>query len=270
MNSLFWTRAFSTLGCVEHTLEDAILMAKRHGLGAIELRGLAGSLDVPGQLEKTYGKPEKLLPVLEGHGIRICSMDTSLKLIGNTGEDREDFRRYLPWAKALGVQHLRVFDGGGSLDDAELDQALETLSWWNELRRAEGWLADVMIETHDALVRTPATLRFLAHAPVHTKLLWDTHHTWRLGGEEIAATWDAIRSRVVHIHVKDSISRPSARRSFTYVPPGQGEFPMNSLRELLARDAYSGAVSLEWERHWYPELAPLEDALASATANQWW
>ncbi len=270
MNSPVWTRAFSTLGCVEHTLEDAILLAKRHGLGAIELRGIAGSLDVPGQLEKTFGTPEKLLRFLEGCGVCICSMDTSLKLIGNTGEDRDDFRRYLPWAEALGVRHLRVFDGGENLDDGELNQALDTLSWWNELRRSEGWQTDVMIETHDALVRTPATLRFLAHAPVHTNLLWDTHHTWRLGGEEIEVTWDAIRSRVVHIHVKDSISRPSARRSFTYVPPGQGEFAMTTLQELLARDGYTGAVSLEWERHWYPELASLDDALTSATTSQWW
>ncbi|WP_198529923.1 sugar phosphate isomerase/epimerase family protein [Geminisphaera colitermitum] len=264
------SHAFSTLGCVELSLADSLRLAARHRLDAIELRGIGGSLDVPAQLEKTFGTPEAFAAAAGANPVSICSLDTSLFLIGNIAADRDAFLRYLPWAEALGVPRLRVFDGGTDLNDAELGQALDTLSWWNDLRRANRWRADVMIETHDALTRTPAILRFLARAPSGTGLLWDTHHTWRLGGEETAATWQAIRSRVVHIHVKDSISRPSYYGAHTYVPPGQGEFAMNTLRALLARDAYAGAVSLEWERHWHPELVPLEEALASAATREWW
>ncbi len=265
-----WSRAFSTLGCAELSLAESLRLAARHHLDAIELRGIGGSLDIPGQLEKTFGTPEAFAADAGVNPVRICSLDTSLRLIGNTAADRDAFLRHLPWAEALGVPRLRVFDGGTELNDAELDQALDTLAWWNGLRQSEGWHADVMIETHDALTRTPAILRFLAHAPANTGLLWDTHHTWRLGGVNIAATWQAIRSRVVHIHVKDSISRPSNYGAYTYVPPGQGEFAMNTLCNLLTRDGYTGAVSLEWERHWHPELTTLEKALASAATREWW
>lgn len=263
-------RVFSTLGCVELSLAESLDLAARHQIDAIELRGLGGSLDVPAQLEKTFGTPENFASFAKSKSVRVCALDTSLRLIGNTGADREDFLRHLPWAEALGVPLLRVFDGGTELSDAELEQALDTLSWWNDLRRAKGWRTDIMIETHDALTRTPNTLRFLARAPADTRLLWDTHHTWKLGGEETAETWRQIRSHVVHIHVKDSISRPANDRNYTYVCPGQGEFPMKTLRGLLARDGYTGAVSLEWERHWQPYLPPIEEALSSAAAHQWW
>lgn len=265
-----YARAFSSLGCVELTLDEIFALASRHGLDAVELRGVGGSLDVPAWLAQTYGSPEAFADHARRSPIRIAALDTSLRLIGG-GADRETFLHFIPWAEALGIPRLRVFDGGGkSLTDAELAQALDTLAWWNALRREKGWRTDLMIETHDALVTAPAIQRFLAAAPAGTALLWDAHHTWRQGGEAPADTWRAIHASVVHIHVKDSVPRPSGHHPYTYVPPGHGEFPMSSLREALQRDAYAGIVSLEWERHWHPQLAPLEDALASAADHRWW
>lgn len=266
-----YARTFSTLGCVELTLDEAFDLASRHGLDAIELRGVGGSLDVPVWLAQTYGSPEDFAAHARRSSIRIVGLDTSLRLISNSGADREEFLQFIPWAEALGVPRLRVFDGGGkALTDAELDQALATLAWWNTLRRKNGWITDLMIETHDALITTPAIRRFLDAAPAGTSLLWDAHHTWRQGGEAPADTWNAIHPAVVHIHVKDSASIPSGRHPYTYVPPGHGAFPMTALRDILQRDAYTGAVSLEWERHWHPTLAPLEDALAAANVSSWW
>ena len=266
-----YIRAFSTLGCVELTLDEAFSLASHHGLDAVELRGLGASLDVPDWLAKTYGSPEDFAAHARRSPICIAALDTSLRLIGNTPADREAFLQFIPWAESLGVPRLRVFDGGGkSLTDSELSQALDTLAWWNALRHAKGWRTDLMIETHDALITTPAIQRFLKAAPAGTSILWDTHHTWRLGGEAPADTWRAIRASVVHLHVKDSVARPSGRNPYTYVAPGLGEFPMASLREVLQRDAYAGAVSLEWERHWHPELAPLDGVLASAADHRWW
>jgi sugar phosphate isomerase/epimerase len=270
MYSTIRPRAFSTLGCVDLSLGDSLNLAVRHRIDTIELRGISGSLDVPAQLEKTFGTPEAFASWMKAKPVRICAMDTSLRLIGHQQADRDAFLRHLPWVEAIGTPRLRVFDGGTDLNGAELRQALDTLSWWNGLRNSKGWRADIMVETHDALTRTPTILRFLAQAPASTSLLWDTHHTWRLGGEETAETWKHICSRVVHIHVKDSISRPSAHRDYTYVPPGQGEFAMRTLLDLLAQDGYRGPISLEWERHWQPELSPLHEVLSSAASHRWW
>ena len=134
---------------------------------------------------------------------------------------------------------------------------------------AGGWSCDVMIETHDSLFTAAAIGRFLAVAP-DAAILWDAHHTWRKGGEDPLVTWRAIRGSVPHVHVKDSIGVPSARHPFTYVLPGDGEFPMAPLMAVLRADNFAGPVSLEWEKMWHPYLAPLDEALATATARGWW
>lgn len=266
-----YARAFSTLGCVELTLDEIFALATRHGLDAVELRGLGGSLDVPAWLAQTYGSPEDFGSHAARFTTRIVALDTSLRLIDNTPSDRDAFLQFIPWAEAADIPRLRIFDGGTkAFTDLELAHAFDTLVWWNALRRDNGWRTDLMIETHDALVTTPAIQRFLAAAPAGTALLWDAHHTWRQGGEAPGDTWPAIRNAVVHIHVKDSIATPSARHPYTYVQPGNGEFPMPALLESLRRDTYAGPMSLEWERHWHPSLEPLEEALTSAADHNWW
>jgi sugar phosphate isomerase/epimerase len=182
--------------------------------------------------------------------------------------DREKFLEYLPWAEALGVRRLRVFDGGTTVDTAELAHAAETVRWWRNLRAARGWQADIAIETHDTLVTTALVERFLAAVP-RTAILWDTHHTWKKGGEDPVATWRALGRHVDHIHVKDSVSQPSEKHPFTYVLPGTGEFPMaRLLKELGPR--FDGIVCLEWEKLWHPYLPPLDEALRVAAEKTWW
>ncbi|MCU0794167.1 MAG: sugar phosphate isomerase/epimerase, partial [Opitutaceae bacterium] len=100
--------------------------------------------------------------------------------------------------------------------------------------------------------------------------LWDTHHTWKKGGEDPVATWRAVRHRTVHLHVKDSVSVPSSRHPFTYVTPGEGEFPMGPLIAELRAYPHTPPLSLEWERLWHPYLPPLDTALEAASARAWW
>jgi sugar phosphate isomerase/epimerase len=262
-----YRRAASTLGCPDLTLEQACELATRHQLDALELRALAGTLELPDYFARTYGSPSVLAAKVRQGPVAIAALDTSLKLVGSTPAEREKFLAFIPWAEALGVPRLRVFDGGQNGDAAEIAAAVESVKWWRELRARHGWQTDLAVETHDSLFTAEKILRFLAAAP-GTGLLWDTHHTWKRGGEDPVATWRAIKSHVTHIHVKDSVSQPSAKHPFTYVLPGAGEFPMAPLRAVL-RAEYSGLVSLEWEKMWHPYLAPLDSALAAA-ARGWW
>lgn len=263
-----YVRAISTLGCPELTLEATAALVRRHGLASIELRSLAGTMDLPSLFTATYGTPEKLAQSWRIAGVAITALSTSLKAVGATATDREAFLQFIPWAEALGVRWLRVFDGGKTAEDAELAQASATVRWWRELRVKNDWKTEIMIETHDSLLTGAAVRRFLAFAP-GIAIRWDTHHTWKKGGENPVATWRAIRDAVVSIDVKDSISRPSKNHAWTYVLPGDGEFPMAPLREIL-RAEYTGPVSLEWEKLWHPYLAPLDDALIAAERNRWW
>jgi len=263
-----YRHSISTLGCPDLSLEETLALAERHRLDAVELRALAGTIDIPSVFANAYGTPAALATRMHSSTVSIVSLDTSLKLADNTEADRADFLRFVPWAEAAGVPWLRAFDGGKNADLATHRAMADTVAWWRAQKKAHGWKAELMIETHDALCSTAAIQQFLSLAP-GTAILWDTQHTWKNGGEDVLATWRAIKPHVVHVHVKDSISVPSAKHPFTYVLPGDGEFPMPPLRAVLAAE-FSGAVSLEWERLWHPYIAPLDDALTAAAKRNWW
>lgn len=258
-----YRRAYSTQGCPDATLDEALAIAARHGLDGVELRVLGGTLDLPDYFARTHGTPAGLAAALRGAPAPVVVLDTSYKLAGAGPGDREKFLAFVPWAEALGIPWLRAFDGDGAPDEMAA-----TLAWWRAQRGEHGWRTDILVETHDTLLTADAIGRLLAAAP-GTAILWDSHHTWRRGGEDPLATWHAIRPHVACVHVKDSVSRPSARHSYTYVLPGEGEFPAAPLLAALRRE-FGGVVCLEWERIWHPYLAPVEDALAAAAERAWW
>ena len=262
-------RCFSSLGCPDFTLDETLALAARHAIDAVELRALGGTVELPGYLAAQFGSPAALAEKLEGQETRIVDFGASLQLVDGTAEQRAALLDYVPWAEALGVPWLRVFDGGKNADAGEIAQAAETMRWWREFRRERGWRVDLMVETHNSLFTADAVRQFLVLAP-GTAILWDTHHTWKRGGEDPVVTWGAIRPHVAHLHVKDSISVPSAKHPFTYVLPGAGEFPMAPLMAALRADGCIAPVSLEWEKLWHPYLAPLDEALTVAKANAWW
>lgn len=264
-----YQRAFSTLGCTELSLGEVARLAERHGSPGVELRGLGGTLDLPKYLEQSLGPPGNAIASQIVEPVRIFALDTSFKLSDEDTGNREALLRFVPWAEALKVRWLRVFDGGSSGNAGELERAAATLAWWRELRARNGWKCDVMIETHDSLFTAAAIGRFVALVP-DAAVLWDSHHTWRRGSENPMKTWNAIKGNVVHVHVKDSVARPSARHPFTYVLPGDGEFPAETLFSALRADQFAGPVSLEWEKLWHPYLAPIEEALTQANARGWW
>ncbi len=263
------TSAFSTLGCADLELDEALELAARYGIDAIEIRALGGTIDLAAYFGERFGSPDRLATMLKAFPVRVCAFDTSLRLVGATSEAKEQFLRYLPWAEAAGVRSLRAFDGGTSGDTGEMAEAVSTLQWWSETARREGFRAEMVIETHDFLALPDAIAGFLEMAP-DCALLWDTHHTWRKGGQDPVQTWKQVRNNTRHIHVKDSISEPGPRLPYTYVPPGEGEFPVAALHSVLAADGYAGIMSLEWERLWHTELPPLDMALEAARRNEWW
>lgn len=264
-------RGLSTLGCAELSLGAALVLGARHGVRCFELRALGGSLDLPAQLARECGTPAEFAARVCGAGAEIVALDTSVKLMGGTRVEREALGALAPWADAVGARWLRVFDGGAALDDAALDEAAETLAWWRGVREENGWAAELMIETHDLLLDAERIRRFLVAMPGDPPaILWDAHHTWRKGGEDPVATWRGIGSHVVHVHVKDSRATVDAAPGWSYGLPGTGEFPMARLRAAVEADGYAGVVSLEWERHWHPELPPLEEALRAAKQARWW
>ncbi|CAH1648685.1 sugar phosphate isomerase/epimerase family protein [Chelatococcus asaccharovorans] len=255
-----YTTAFSSLGCPDLELDAVAQLAKRHRIAMIELRALGGQVDLPAYFAARYGTPAELRVAAKKLDVPVAALGTSLRLIGNTEEDRERFLAYIDWALALDAPFLRVFDGGTHGDRAELESAGETLAWWEAERARLTTPVDIIVETHDSLTEPNVLEAFAVRYP-GCKLLWDTHHTWRRSGELPSRTWARIGPTVVHMHVKDSVTAPDTRHGYRYVPLGEGEFPLPDLRDVLRESGFSGVVSLEWERLWHPALAPLEEVL---------
>jgi len=258
-------RAFSTLGCPDLPLEEIVDLAARLNLEGAELRSVAGRLDLPDFFRERYGTPAALAAQLGDRAKRIVSLSTSLKLAHPIDADRAAFLAWVPWAEALGVRWLRVFDGGSA--GAE-DALVDTLRWWRSEKAAHGWKCDVMIETHDTLF-TGAAIASLCRRLPGTAILWDAFNTWFKGGEDPLVTWRAIRPHVVHVHLKDAVRKPHGDFGWTYVAPGAGEFPFREMLAALRADGFSGPVSLEWERLWHPYLGPFEEAALAAEAAGW-
>jgi sugar phosphate isomerase/epimerase len=260
-----YVRTFSTLGCPELGLDGVLALARENGIAAVELRVLEGSMELPSVFERNAESAATLMPRLAEAGVRVLALATSMSLIDGSDSDFGKLLEFVPWAEAMGVPWLRVFDGGKSATGAELDRAALVVARWRKLRADRGWKTDLMVETHDAL-STSAAIGRLTRAVTGLAILWDSHHTWRNGGEHPAETWATVHGSVVHIHVKDS--RLEGGTASRYVLPGTGEFPMESLRRALG--GFTGGVSLEWERQWHPELPPLSEALLSARSTSWW
>jgi sugar phosphate isomerase/epimerase len=266
-------KCFSTLGCQNATLEEVAQLASRFRIPLIELRSLEGRMDLPALLASRPGGWPAAKQTLVERGLSVRVLGTSFKLVGNESANWRELFDFASLADALDAPYLRVFGGGkwGTLlTPSEEAQAVRTVREWESGRGARGLRAQILVETHDAFSSSAPCVRLIEQLgePVH--FIWDSHHTWRLGLECPAETWQALAPHIRHVHFKDSIDTPSARHPYTYVLPGTGRMPGLEVRRVLEQGGYSGAVSLEWEKMWHPYLADLPVALEAADASGWW
>lgn len=86
--------------------------------------------------------------------------------------------------------------------------------------------------------------------------LWDVLHPWR-HEEPVSETAATLAPWLAHVQIKDA-------RSVTDLLPvflGTGAVPLAEALDALQNMGYAGALSLEWEKKWHPDAAPLADAL---------
>lgn len=256
---------FSSIGCPDYTLEEIADLALKFDIPLLELRSVSRSMDLPRLFAETEGGWPGAAELLKAKNLQVRVLGTSFRLIGGGEEAWKALLDFGALAECLEVPYLRAFGGGdwGTPHSAEeMREAAENVLRWNEERATRGWKAELLLETHDGFSGCGPCLRLMEELGRPVNLLWDAHHTWRIGGEAPEDTWRKLGAHVRHVHTKDSALRPGTK-DFDYVLPGMGEMPEKEVEALLERDGYSGAVSLEWEKLWHPELAPLTEALAA-------
>ncbi|MCF6472967.1 sugar phosphate isomerase/epimerase [Nonomuraea sp. MG754425] len=245
--------AVSTLGMPGEGLDRAIEIAAGHGCQGLELRlhpdtGVHAGLDAAGR--------RSVRERIERAGLEISAL-AGYAGVCEPGPDEpvvETLLADLRLAADLGAPGVRVFPRGG-------DPAVGA----RRLKAVAGPAADlgrrVLVETHDEMATGEAVAALLAEAacPATTGALWDLLHPWR-HGEPPRRTLAALAPYLDYVQVKDAVSE----RDTTPVPMWTGSVPLDEAGELLRGAGFDGWVSLEWERTWYPGVAPVEEILPGA------
>ncbi|MGW5636550.1 sugar phosphate isomerase/epimerase family protein [Streptomyces sp. NPDC003832] len=249
--------AFSTLGCPEATLAEVIEAARGSGITALELRCAPGQLIAP---DSTDGQVGHLRAALRDAGLTVVCLASHVRLTEAPGQGRL-LERALEQAALLGAPYVRVFGGDGGVTRAERrERAVRTLAaavpWAEELGVA------VLLETHDSFLtgRLVADVLTRVGSPA-AGAIWDVVNPWR-AGEDVPSTARSLAPFLKHVQLKD-VAGPGDLRP---VLPGEGTVPLGEALDALDRIGYRGRLSLEWERAWYPDVAPLTEALPAFRA----
>ena len=250
---------FSTLGCVELSLEEIIKIAKKYNISAIEIRGLGG------EMENT--KIECFLPenaentkkILKDIGIDVIGLGTSAccDAVGFNDEEIQKLYDEIDVAARMGIPNIRVF--GNSVKE-EYEKVLERVL--DALTKACGYAKDknvnILLEIHGDFKTIEYVMPVVKAMKDYSNfgILWDVAHSDVAYKENWMEFYKEIKPYVFHVHVKDHIRAP-----FKIVAPGKGEIPFADICNTLEKDGYDGYYSLEWERKWHPDLEEITVAL---------
>lgn len=234
--------ALSTLGTPDLSLADAARLAADAGCDGLEIR-------VHGEVHPDMDH-RAARRALDDAGVEAACLAGYANVCA-PGDDEpviEELRALVGLASRLGAPNVRVFPGGDAPAGPRIAAVLPDL-------RAAG--VRLLVETHDTHPTGAAAVRLVEpfHEPDRVAVLWDALHPWR-HGEPPARTRAALGPHLAYFQVKD------AAQDTTPVPPGEGVVPLDECAEALAD--WTGWVSLEWERPWYPGLGPVDAPLRAA------
>ena len=255
--------AFSTLGCPAWSWKTIVDQADQLGYAALELRGVAGEMDLTKVAELSGSRLADTRKELAARGLLISDLGASSRMHEKDAKTRaaqlDEGRRFIDLAHALEVKYVRMF--GDKIPEGEprqdvMARVVEGFQQMAAHAKAAG--VTVLMESHGDFTRSKDLVAI--ESAVHSEgfaLLWDAHHTFVAGNEAPADTYAAIGRFVRHTHLKDSKAVGTDRR---YVLTGTGEVPVKAQVAVLAKAGYKGYYCFEWEKKWHPEIEEPEVA----------
>jgi sugar phosphate isomerase/epimerase len=254
--------AFSTLGCPAWSWKNILDQADRLGYAAVELRGVAGEMDLTKVPELSGSRLDATKKDLSALGIVISDLGASA-VMHETGVAREkaldEGRRFIDLAHTMGVKYVRMFGdkiAAGEPRDAVFARVIDGFQQMAAHAKPAG--VTVLMESHGDFTHSKDLAAVLTGVASDAfALLWDAHHTYVDGHEPPADTFAALSRWVRHTHLKDSTPAGAERR---YVLTGTGDVPVKSQVQTLAAAGYKGFYCFEWEKKWHPEIEEPEVA----------
>lgn len=255
--------AFSTLGCPAWSWKTILETAERLGYGGIEIRGVAGEMDLPKVPEFQGARLAETRKDLAALGIVVSDLGASSQMHQKDPTVREkqldEGRRFIDLAQAMGVKYVRMFGDKipeGESKDEVMKRVVDGFRQMAEYAKPAG--VTVLIESHGDFTRAPDLEQILSRVgSPQFALLWDAHHSFVAGQEQPKDTFARLGKWMRHTHLKDSKPAGAERR---YVLTGAGEVPVREQVKVLAAGGYQGFYSFEWEKKWHPEIEEPEVA----------
>jgi sugar phosphate isomerase/epimerase len=260
MNSI----TFSTLACPEWQIETVISNAAGYGYDGIEWRG--GS---QGHVQPDMSSEQKKLlrQKCSDAGLESLAVTAYTSFVSDSTEERranvDELRRYVDMAAELGAKYVRTFLGelpeGTKISESLYKKISECLRQAADHAQTSGVI--IAVEPHDDFVRSMTIVPILSQVPHPAlRVIWDIANAFA-AGEDPAEGFVSLKDRLAYVQVKDGkrFGYNWQLNSF-----GEGNVPLDSAFELLMAHNYQGALSVEWEYAWHPELDPPEIALPVA------
>ncbi|MFN8091677.1 MAG: sugar phosphate isomerase/epimerase family protein [Vicinamibacteria bacterium] len=260
--------AFSTLGCPAWSWSKIVETADTLGYAALELRGVAGEMDLTKVPELTGTQQAETKKMLAAHGLVVSDLGASsnmhVKEPATRAKQLDEGRRFIDLAHELGVKYVRMFGNNIPKDEPREDVMKRVVEGFQAMTaHAKPAGVTVLIESHGDFTHSKDLVEILTRVndPAFA-LLWDAHHSFVAGGERPAESYAALGKWMRHTHLKDSKpagpdAKPEDRR---YVLLGTGEVPVKEQVAVLAKNGYKGFYCFEWEKKWHPEIEEPEIA----------
>ncbi len=256
--------AFSTLGCPGWSWKTILEGADRMGYAALELRGIAGEMDLPKVPELSGTRLAQTKKDLLALGIVVSDLGASARMHEKDPAVRasqfDEGRRFIDLAHAMDVKYVRMF--GDKIPEGEpkeevMKRVVDGFRQMAEHAKPAG--VTVLIESHGDFTHSADVVDILTRVDSpQFALLWDAHHSFVAGGEKSPAdTYAKLGKWARHTHLKDSKPEGKDRR---YVLVGTGEVPVREQVKVLAANDYKGFYCFEWEKKWHPEIEEPEVA----------
>lgn len=256
--------SFSTLGCPKWDLPAIINFASAHGYQGVEIRGIAGEMDLTKCAAFSAGNIESTKRMISDKGLTVTDLGSSAQLnLTNETElqkSLDEAKKFIELANRLDCKYVRVFPDKlltGRERKKSLDTIVANLSLLGNFARESH--VTVLIESHGDLVDADELLYVIQHSEnSNAGLVWDIHNMWSVTKQTPAEVFKKLGKYIMHVHVKDAKMIDGKEQ---YVLLGKGDVPVREAVKLLEHSGYNGFYSLEWEKLWHPELEEPEVAL---------
>lgn len=228
-------------------LREAVGLAKKYGLDAIEIR----SVEEKGPFEFTREDVATIKAITEDAGLPVCCISSpffkcELDDPAEIAAHVEGLKRCIEYAQMLDCKLIRGFTfWARDAFDARVDEICAQFEGPIRLLEQSGITLALEFDptTYASNGRKAARIVERIHSP-HVQILWDPgNDIYDPDGETpYPDGYEAVKNHISHIHLKDAVRRGNTGEA---APMCRGEMDYEGQFRRLLVDGYEGHLSLE-------------------------